>query len=188
MVETFGHICLVLEYCEGGELFDYIVDRGRVPEKDAKRLFREMVCAVSYIHSKGFAHRDLKPENMLLDGSNRIKLIDFGLCANWKPSSLAQSLKTCCGSPCYAAPELLSGHAYTGTAADVWSLGVILFAVLCGYLPFEGDNVRAITNKINKGLGELPDHLSEQSKDLIKKMLTVEPNKRITMQDVAVHA
>lgn len=187
MVETFGHICLVLEYCEGGELFDYIVDRGRVPETDARRLFREMVCAVAYIHSKGFAHRDLKPENMLLDGMNRIKLIDFGLCASWKPSGVAQSLKTCCGSPCYAAPELLAGHAYTGTAADVWSLGVILFAVLCGFLPFEGDSVRVITSKINKGLSELPEHLSSGSKNLIHKMLTAEPNRRFTMNDVASH-
>lgn len=146
-----------------------------------------MVCAVAHIHSKGYAHRDLKPENMLLDGMNRIKLIDFGLCASWKPSSVAQSLKTCCGSPCYAAPELLAGHAYTGTAADVWSLGVILFAVLCGFLPFEGDSVRAITSKINKGLSDLPEYLSAASKDLIRKMLTAEPNKRVTMNEVASH-
>ncbi|KAF2345306.1 Protein kinase domain, partial [Trinorchestia longiramus] len=109
VLETASKIYMVLEYCPGGELFDYIVERDRLEEEEARLFFRQIVSAVSYIHQMGYAHRDLKPENLLLDDDQRLKLIDFGLCAN-PAGGLAQHLATCCGSPAYAAPELVSGR------------------------------------------------------------------------------
>ena len=135
VIETETKIFMVLEYCPGGELFDYIVDRERLCESEARAFFRQIVAAVAYIHHSGYAHRDLKPENILIDEDQELKLIDFGLCAN--PSGgMGSVLETCCGSPAYAAPELVTGMSYLGSEADIWSMGVLLYALLCGFLPF----------------------------------------------------
>ncbi|NXJ81800.1 MELK kinase, partial [Trogon melanurus] len=131
VIETSRKIFMVLEYCPGGELFDYIISKDRLSEEEARVFFRQIVSAVAYVHSQGYTHRDLKPENLLIDEDHNLKLIDFGLCAKPK-GGLDYHLQTCCGSPAYAAPELVQGKAYIGSEADIWSMGVLLYAVLCG--------------------------------------------------------
>ncbi len=169
VIETEHKIFMVLEYCPGGELFDYIVDRDRLCESESRTFFRQIVSAVGYIHQSGYAHRDLKPginhwfllripgkrphtfppfpENILIDEDQQLKLIDFGLCARPK-GGMTQVLETCCGSPAYAAPELVTGQNYLGSEADIWSMGVLLYALLCGFLPFDDENISALYKKI----------------------------------------
>jgi len=134
VIETRETVCTIMEYCSGGEYFDLIARRRRIPESEAKIYFKQLISALKHIHSEGASHRDLKPENILLDGNSNIKIGDFGL------SCLAgdgKCLKTSCGSPNYAAPELLNGEPYDGCAADMWSTGVILYASIMGALPFD---------------------------------------------------
>ncbi|NXA43780.1 MELK kinase, partial [Eudromia elegans] len=131
VIETSKKIFMVLEYCPGGELFDYIISKDRLSEEEARVFFRQIVAAIAYVHSQGYAHRDLKPENLLIDDEQNLKLTDFGLCAKPK-GGLDYHLNTCCGSPAYAAPELIQGKAYIGSEADIWSMGVLLYALLCG--------------------------------------------------------
>ncbi|CAG5105741.1 Oidioi.mRNA.OKI2018_I69.chr1.g2411.t1.cds [Oikopleura dioica] len=173
-IETENKIFLVLEYCSGGELFDYIVEKDRLNEDEARQFFREICAAVAYMHSKGFAHRDLKPENILIDEDHRIKLIDFGLCAN-PDAGIDSALATCCGSPAYAAPELVSGRKYIGPEADVWSLGVLLYALLNGFLPFDDDNMPTLYKKIKSGKYDVPEWLSSDSTFLLAALLQVDP-------------
>eukprot|EP00058_Branchiostoma_floridae_P028251 XP_002613742.1 hypothetical protein BRAFLDRAFT_123883 [Branchiostoma floridae] len=186
VLETDTKIFMVLEYCPGGELFDYIVAKDRLPEEEARVFFRQIVSAVAYIHTEGYAHRDLKPENLLLDETHNLKLIDFGLCAKPK-GGMDHQLSTCCGSPAYAAPELIQGDEYLGAEADVWSMGVLLYALMCGFLPFDDDNVGALYRKIRKGQYEIPDWLSPQSVDLINVMLQVNPKLRINVKELLCH-
>ncbi|CAH1246799.1 MELK [Branchiostoma lanceolatum] len=186
VLETDTKIFMVLEYCPGGELFDYIVAKDRLPEEEARVFFRQIVSAVAYIHTEGYAHRDLKPENLLLDEAHNLKLIDFGLCAKPK-GGMDHQLSTCCGSPAYAAPELIQGDEYLGAEADVWSMGVLLYALMCGFLPFDDDNVGALYRKIRKGQYEIPDWLSPQSVDLINVMLQVNPKLRINVKELLCH-
>jgi len=186
LLETQRKIFLVLEYCSGGELFDYIVDKDKLDEREARQFFREICGAVAYMHSKGFAHRDLKPENILIDEDHRIKLIDFGLCAQ-PDNGLNSALATCCGSPAYAAPELVSGRKYMGPEADVWSLGVLLYALLNGFLPFDDDNLTILYRKIKQGKYETPEWLSQDSVFLMAQLLQVDPKKRITMTRLLRH-
>lgn len=129
-------------------------------------------------------HRDLKPENMLIDFDKGIKLVDFGLSNTYKSDEL---LKTACGSPCYAAPEMISGEKYKGTTVDVWSSGVVLFALLCGYLPFEDPETAELYKKILQADYELPEHISDEATDLIRRILTTDPDKRITIKDIKKH-
>ncbi|NXM63691.1 MELK kinase, partial [Illadopsis cleaveri] len=131
VIETPKKIFMVLEYCPGGELFDYIISKDHLSEEEARVFFRQIVSAIAYVHNQGYAHRDLKPENLLIDGEHNLKLIDFGLCAKPK-GGLDYHLNTCCGSPAYAAPELIQGKAYIGSEVDIWSMGVLLYALLCG--------------------------------------------------------
>uniref|UniRef100_A0A915I916 Protein kinase domain-containing protein n=1 Tax=Romanomermis culicivorax TaxID=13658 RepID=A0A915I916_ROMCU len=135
------------QYCTGGELFDYIVKKDRLPEPEARHFFRQIIAAVAFTHHKGYAHRDLKPENLLLTTELQLKLIDFGLCANPVKNKF---LETCCGSPAYAAPELIAGNAYCGNEADIWSMGVLLYALLCGFLPFEDECLPKMYQKIQR--------------------------------------
>ena len=146
-----------MEFASGGELFDYIVARGRVKERDACRLLHHILNGLDYCHRHNVIHRDLKPENLLLDEQKRIKIADFGLGNFSSPNSL---MKTACGSPCYAAPEMIAGKRYVGSAADLWSVGVILYAVLCGYLPFEDTNTGKLYDKILTGNYEIPSFIS----------------------------
>uniref|UniRef100_A0A8D0CI69 Maternal embryonic leucine zipper kinase n=1 Tax=Scleropages formosus TaxID=113540 RepID=A0A8D0CI69_SCLFO len=186
IIETPTKIFMVLEYCPGGELFDYIIAKDRLSEEETRVFFRQIVSALAYVHSQGYAHRDLKPENLLIDEDHNLKLIDFGLCAKPK-GGLGYELKTCCGSPAYAAPELIQGKAYIGSEADVWSMGVLLFALLCGYLPFDDDNCMALYRKIMRGNYDIPHWLSTGSILLLNQMLQVEPKLRITVRQLLGH-
>lgn len=186
VIETETMIYLVLEYCSGGELFDYIVESERLSEEEARHFFRQIVSAVAYIHSLGYAHRDLKPENLLLDENHNLKLIDFGLCAKPK-GGMTTSLETCCGSPAYAAPELVTGQEYIGSTVDIWSMGVLLYALLCGCLPFEDDNVAVLYRKIQMGEYDCPEWLSYSSTELLSEMMEVNPKRRIGITQLASH-
>lgn len=186
VIETEHKFYMMLEYCPEGELFDYIVSKDRLEEDEARIFFRQIVSAVAYIHSQGFAHRDLKPENLLLDEDQNMKLIDFGLCA--KPQGgMENHLYTCCGSPAYAAPELISGKEYLGSQADLWSMGILLYALLCGYLPFDDEKIPQLYKKIQNGKYENPPWLTEESKTLISRMLQVDPQKRVTIKQLMTH-
>ncbi|NWR81232.1 MELK kinase, partial [Centropus unirufus] len=175
-----------VQYCPGGELFDYIVSKDRLSEEEARVFFRQIVSAIAYVHSQGYAHRDLKPENMLIDEERNLKLIDFGLCAKPK-GGLDYHLSTCCGSPAYAAPELIQGKAYIGSEADIWSMGVLLYALLCGFLPFDDDNVMVLYQKIMRGKYFTPEWLSPSSTQLLNQMLQVDPKKRTTVKLLLSH-
>eukprot|EP00037_Helgoeca_nana_P028283 m.331083 g.331083 ORF g.331083 m.331083 type:complete len:631 (+) comp27723_c0_seq15:1146-3038(+) len=178
--ETETHVYMVLEYARGGELFDHIVARGRCSENETRGFFREIVTAVGYCHAHGIAHRDLKPENILLDHNRRIKLIDFGLVA--KPSALSTDLlTTCCGSTAYAAPELVRGEKYIGPKVDMWSLGILLYALLCGFLPFDDDSQQRTSELIERGRYEIPAWMSHEAEKLICKLLKHNPDHRLTM-------
>ncbi|KGL97496.1 Maternal embryonic leucine zipper kinase [Charadrius vociferus] len=186
VIETSKKMFMVLEYCPGGELFDYIISKDRLSEDEARVFFRQIVSAIAYVHSQGYAHRDLKPENLLIDEDHNLKLIDFGLCAKPK-GGLDYHLNTCCGSPAYAAPELIQGKAYIGSEADIWSMGVLLYALLCGFLPFDDNSLVAIYRKITRGKYSIPKWLSPGSTLLINQMLQVDPKKRITVKHLLNH-
>ena len=134
IIETPKQLFLIMEYVSGGELFDYIVKKQKLKEVEACKFFQQIICGIEYLHELGIVHRDLKPENLLLDYQRKIRLVDFGLSNTYKQG---ETLKTACGSPCYAAPEMIKGEAYFGSRVDIWSCGVILFAMVAGYLPFE---------------------------------------------------
>uniref|UniRef100_A0A1I8A8Q2 non-specific serine/threonine protein kinase n=1 Tax=Steinernema glaseri TaxID=37863 RepID=A0A1I8A8Q2_9BILA len=185
-IETDTKFYVVMEYCSGGELFDYIVKKNRLEESEARHFFRQLVQAIAYVHASGFAHRDLKPENLLLTDDLHLKLIDFGLCANPR-KGLNNSLSTCCGSPAYAAPELIQGLAYRGDEVDIWSMGVLLYTLLCGALPFEDNNMQTLYRKIIRGVYQEPEFLSTNSRNLLSSMLQVNPKKRITIKDLLLH-
>ncbi|XP_036711547.1 maternal embryonic leucine zipper kinase isoform X2 [Balaenoptera musculus] len=186
VIETANKIFMVLEYCPGGELFDYIISQDRLSEEETRVVFRQIVSAVAYVHSQGFAHRDLKPENLLFDEDHKLKLIDFGLCAKPKGNK-DYHLQTCCGSLAYAAPELIQGKSYLGSEADVWSMGILLYVLMCGFLPFDDDNVMALYKKIMRGKYEVPKWLSPSSILLLQQMLQVDPKKRISVKNLLNH-
>jgi BR serine/threonine kinase len=186
------HFYLVFEYAENGELFDYLHMRGKLEPAEAFSLFREIIDALEYLHSHGICHRDLKPENLLLDQFNHIKIADFGS-SRWMRNDLAN---TPCGSPHYVAPEVLTkvkcdGHLvsapYDGRIADIWSCGVILFALLAGRLPFHDDNISTLFGKIKGGHYEMPAEFPQQIEELINRMLTVDPTSRITISELKAH-
>merc|ERR1719253_480037 len=185
IVETTRQLYLLMEYASGGELFDYIVANARVKELEACKFFHQILTAVEKIHSMQVAHRDLKPENLLLDEHRNIKIVDFGLSNTFQDGAL---LKTACGSPCYAAPEMIAGKKYVPSLCDIWSCGVILFALICGYLPFEDQNTACLYKKILKGEYQAPNFLSDAARDLIRKMLTTDPTKRYQIVDIRQHA
>ncbi|RTG87305.1 maternal embryonic leucine zipper kinase [Schistosoma bovis] len=174
-----------MKYLPGGELFDYILQKEHLSEVEARVIFRQIVSAIGYIHSRGFAHRDLKPENILLDNDQNVRIIDFGLCAKGHNLSM---LNTFCGSFAYVAPEVLANKEYSGSAADIWSLGVILYALLCGRLPFDPTKPEELPQIIGKGLFAVPDGLSKTSKQLLNQMICVDPKKRIKMDELRRHA
>ncbi len=182
--ENDSHYLIIMEYCEGGELFNYIVEKQRLSENESAYFYYQIIQGVEYIHSQGIAHRDLKPENLLLDKNKKIKIIDFGL-SNYFDG--IQKLETPCGSPCYASPEMVGGNKYNGFFIDIWATGIILFAMLCGYLPFEDDNNDVLFKQILGGKIEYPNHLSEVSKDLLKKIIETDPEKRIKIEEIKEH-
>ena len=184
VIETPTEIFLVMEFVSGGELFDYIVTRGKLHEEEARRLFQQVISALAYCHHHGVVHRDLKPENLLISGDGSIKVADFGL-ANLMQDG--EFLRTSCGSPNYAAPEVISGCLYAGPEVDCWSAGVILYALLVGTLPFDDDVIFKLFKKIKAGSYPMPSHLSEDSRNLISQMLCVDPLKRITFSEIRRH-
>lgn len=157
VIDSPQHIFLITEFASGGELFDYIVSQGRVREREACWLFHQIINGCDYCHNGNIIHRDLKPENLLLDSNKCIKIVDFGLGNTFKMGAL---MKTACGSPCYAAPEMIAGKRYYGPAADMWSVGVILFALVCGYLPFDHPNTNTLYKKIMNGDYHCPRFIS----------------------------
>jgi 5'-AMP-activated protein kinase catalytic alpha subunit len=157
IIETPKQLYLIMEYVSGGELFDYIVKNHRVKEPMAVKFFHQITAGIEYLHKLNIVHRDLKPENMLLDADMNIKIVDFGLSNTYKDG---QTLKTACGSPCYAAPEMIAGKRYLGSQVDIWSSGVILFALICGYLPFEDPNTTQLYKKILNGDFNIPKYVS----------------------------
>ena len=184
IIETPKQLYLIMEYAPGGEVFNYIVAQTRVEEREACRFFQQLLSGVEYISGLGIAHRDLKPENLLLDHQRNIKIVDFGLSNTFKPGEL---LETACGSPCYAAPEMIAGKHYQGEKADIWSCGVILFAMVSGCLPFEDSNTAELSKKILSGDYQCPSHLSAPCKELIAHILTTDPEKRYTISDIRTH-
>lgn len=184
VIETKTDIFMVMEYVSGGELFDYIVSKGRLSEDEARKFFQQIISGVEYCHRFRVVHRDLKPENLLLDGDRSVKIADFGLSNMMHDGDF---LKTSCGSPNYAAPEVISGKLYAGPEVDVWSCGVILYALLCGRLPFDEDSIPALFRKIREGDYALPAHLSPGARDLISRILQVDPLKRISIDEIRAH-
>lgn len=180
VIMTRENIVMVLEYAEK-ELFDYIVQHGRFSEEKARRFFQQVVCALEYCHRHKIVHRDLKPENLLLDSDFNIKIADFGLSNIITDGNF---LKTSCGSPNYAAPEVISGKLYAGPEVDVWSCGVILYVLLCGRLPFDDDYIPALFKKIAAGRFTLPQYLTRGASDLIKRILVVNPVHRATIPEI----
>ncbi|KAI9276552.1 kinase-like domain-containing protein [Sporodiniella umbellata] len=180
VITTPLYTIMVIEYA-GKELFNYIVEKGKMSEEDARRFFQQIICAVEYCHRHKIVHRDLKPENLMLDANNNVKIADFGLSNFMKDGDF---LKTSCGSPNYAAPEVISGKLYAGPEVDVWSCGVILYVMLCGRLPFDDEYIPTLFKKINGGIYKMPSHLSSETKELLMSMLVVDPLKRITIQEI----
>lgn len=176
-----------MELVEGGELFDYLVSRGRLPEVEALRFFQQIIGGLAYCHSHLVCHRDLKPENLLLNPEhNQVKIADFGM-ANLQIQG--RLLQTSCGSPHYASPEVIRGVEYDGALADIWSCGVILYALLTGGLPFDDPDIKKLLAKVKTGVYVIPgrDVCSAQCQDLLARMLTVDPAHRIQMKDILRH-
>ncbi|KAJ3163572.1 hypothetical protein HDU86_000153 [Geranomyces michiganensis] len=185
VIETDTQIVLTMEHVQGGELFDYIVAQKRLKDRVARRLFRQIISALDYCHQSSIIHRDLKPENLLLDKNKDIKIIDFGFV---KLFDRQESLQTFCGSPFYASPEMILGKQYQGPEVDVWSMGVILFALLNGHLPFTDANTTELYRKIAQGIYETrTSYMSPDSADLIKRMLTVDASQRATIAEIRQH-
>ncbi|KAI9753340.1 MAG: hypothetical protein M4579_005198 [Chaenotheca gracillima] len=180
VITTPSEIIMVLEYA-GQELFEYLVTNGKINEESARRFFQQIICAVEYCHRHKIVHRDLKPENLLLDGSLNVKIADFGLSNIMTDGNF---LKTSCGSPNYAAPEVISGKLYAGPEVDVWSAGVILYVLLVGRLPFDDEYIPHLFKKIAQGTYTVPNYLSHGAVNLIRKMLVVNPVHRITVQEI----
>ncbi|XP_078348803.1 serine/threonine-protein kinase BRSK2-like [Oculina patagonica] len=184
--ESKKHLFLVLEHVSGGELFDYLVKRGRLPLGEARRFFAQMISAVDFCHKHCVCHRDLKPENLLLDKKMNIKVADFGM-ASLQVGDNAM-LETSCGSPHYACPEVIRGEKYDGRKADVWSCGVILYALLVGALPFDDENLRNLLKLVKRGHFSIPVFIPTDVQEMIRGMITVDPEKRITMEEVKKHS
>ncbi|OZJ02208.1 hypothetical protein BZG36_04713 [Bifiguratus adelaidae] len=182
-VAESSDLYLILEYVRGGELFEYLVQKGRLAEAEARHYFQQIIFGLDYCHQHLICHRDLKPENLLLDDKN-IKIADFGMASLQPQGSM---LETSCGSPHYASPEIVTGLPYNGAASDIWSCGIILYALLTGHLPFDDENIRQLLNKVKTGKYQMPMDISERAQDLIRRTLTLNPANRITMKAIQAH-
>ncbi|XP_077053188.1 MAP/microtubule affinity-regulating kinase 3a isoform X5 [Siphateles boraxobius] len=181
VIETEKTLFLVMEYASGGEVFDYLVAHGRMKEKEARAKFRQIVSAVQYCHQKHIVHRDLKAENLLLDADMNIKIADFGFSNEFM---VGNKLDTFCGSPPYAAPELFQGKKYDGPEVDVWSLGVILYTLVSGSLPFDGQNLKELRERVLRGKYRIPFYMSTDCENLLKRFLVLNPAKRGTLEQI----
>uniref|UniRef100_A0A2R8MSG5 non-specific serine/threonine protein kinase n=1 Tax=Callithrix jacchus TaxID=9483 RepID=A0A2R8MSG5_CALJA len=181
VIETEKTLYLIMEYASGGEVFDYLVAHGRMKEKEARAKFRQIVSAVQYCHQKRIVHRDLKAENLLLDADMNIKIADFGFSNEF---TVGSKLDTFCGSPPYAAPELFQGKKYDGPEVDVWSLGVILYTLVSGSLPFDGQNLKELRERVLRGKYRIPFYMSTDCENLLKRFLVLNPIKRGTLEQI----
>lgn len=181
-----NEVYIVIKYCQGGELFDYIVSHKRIKESEAKRLFAQLLSALEYCHARHVVHRDIKAENLLLDENRNLVVIDFGFTNTYARRD--PLLDTYCGSPAYAAPELVRRHEYSAPEADIWSAGVTLYAMVCGCLPFDDADLRSLYAMIREGrYRAFPSYLSDSLKDLLQRFLTVDPRRRITIEAAWAH-
>uniref|UniRef100_A0A673KZ68 non-specific serine/threonine protein kinase n=1 Tax=Sinocyclocheilus rhinocerous TaxID=307959 RepID=A0A673KZ68_9TELE len=181
VIETEKTLYLVMEYASGGEVFDYLVSHGRMKEKEGRAKFRQIVSAVHYCHQKNIVHRDLKAENLLLDADSNIKIADFGFSNEFK---LGSKLDTFCGSPPYAAPELFQGKKYDGPEVDIWSLGVILYTLVSGSLPFDGQNLKELRERVLRGKYRVPFYMSTDCESILRRFLVLNPTKRCTLEQI----
>jgi len=191
--DSSDKLYIVLELVTGGELFDRIVSKGSYSEKEASELMKQVLDALSYLHAKGIVHRDLKPENLLYASpapDAPIKLADFGLAKIVSSGGQSSVMHTTCGTPGYVAPEVLKNDGYD-KQVDAWSMGVILYILLCGFPPFHDDNQALLFEQIKNGKYDFPDpwwsNISDQAKDLVKKMMTVDPKARYSIDDCLKH-
>ena len=184
IIETESIIYLIQEYSSGKELSHYIQNRSRIEEKEICQLFQQIISGIEYIHKMGIAHRDLKPENILLTRANDIKIIDFGLSNIYTQGQL---LKTSCGSPYYAPPEMLQGKPYNGLYSDIYSCGIILYYMLTKKLPFNENKNTELYKKIIEGKYIMPNNISKDAQDLLKKIIKVKPEERIKIKDIKNH-
>ena len=189
VIEKDDKIYLIMEYNNGIELFDYIVKKKKLQEKEAFIFYQQIISGIEYLHKVKYIHRDIKPENILIKpDTKKLIIVDFGL-SNKFNNPKKNLFKSACGSPSYAAPEMLNGEKYRGPPVDIWSSGVVLYAMLCGYLPFEDENNNndELYDKICKGKFDIPNHVSEKAKDLINKILVTDPDKRLTISQIKNH-
>jgi serine/threonine protein kinase len=175
---------VIMEFCEGGELFQHVVNRGHLSEPDAKPFIHQILEALSYVHERGVCHRDLKPENLLLDSTGHVKISDFGLSRFVRRDGLVE---TPCGSPCYVSPECISGRPYDGRKSDLWSVGVITYALLTGQLPWTKRNQQQLFEQIRKGEFNVPAFLSAECRHFICALMTVDCNHRISIEAALAH-
>ncbi|KAH0154458.1 kinase-like protein, partial [Aureobasidium melanogenum] len=185
VIVTESLVWLVLEWCPGDELYNHLLEHGRMEENKVQKIFTQLVGAVSYVHSKSCVHRDLKLENILLDKHGNVKLVDFGFTREYQGTT--SYLQTWCGTVCYSAPEMLKGEKYAGEKVDVWSLGIILYALLCGELPFDEDDENDTKQRILKEDPKYPEYVPEGAKDLLSKLLSRRPLLRPPLADVLRH-
>jgi 5'-AMP-activated protein kinase catalytic alpha subunit len=184
VIETASYIYLIMEYIDGIELFEYIINNKRINEIESCHFYQQIISGIEYLEKLNIAHRDIKPENLIIDKNKRIKIIDFGLSNNYKTNQL---LSTACGSPFYAAPEMVKGNKYNGNKIDIWSSGIVLYAMLCGFLPFDDKDIDILYRKIMDGIFEIPAFLSEEAINLINHILEVDPNKRYNINEIKKH-
>ncbi|XP_003464014.1 serine/threonine-protein kinase SIK1 [Cavia porcellus] len=184
VMETKDMLYIVTEFAKNGEMFDYLTANGHLSEKEARRKFWQILSAVEYCHNHHIVHRDLKTENLLLDANMDVKLADFGFGNFYKPG---EPLSTWCGSPPYAAPEVFEGKEYEGPQLDIWSLGVVLYVLVCGSLPFDGPNLPTLRQRVLEGRFRIPFFMSQDCEMLIRRMLVVDPAKRITIAQIWQH-
>ncbi|KAM9032524.1 LOW QUALITY PROTEIN: serine/threonine-protein kinase SIK2 [Sarcophilus harrisii] len=184
VMETKSMLYLVTEYAKNGEIFDYLANHGRLNESEARRKFWQILSAVDYCHSRKIVHRDLKAENLLLDNNMNIKIADFGF-GNFFKSG--EPLATWCGSPPYAAPEVFEGQQYEGPQLDIWSMGVVLYVLVCGALPFDGPTLPILRQRVLEGRFRIPYFMSEECEHLIRRMLVLDPSKRLTIAQIKEH-
>ncbi|ORY01928.1 Pkinase-domain-containing protein [Basidiobolus meristosporus CBS 931.73] len=186
MVIRPHHYYLIMEYVSGGQMLDYIISHGRLKEKHARKFIRQICSAIDYCHRNSVVHRDLKIENILIANDGSIKIIDFGLSNLFSPRS---HLSTFCGSLYFAAPELLSAKAYTGPEVDIWSIGIVLYVLVCGKVPFDDQNQPALHAKIKRGHVDYPNWLSSDldCKHLLSRILVTNPSERANMSEILRH-
>ncbi|KAI9303684.1 hypothetical protein BJ944DRAFT_250481 [Cunninghamella echinulata] len=184
MVVLDPYYYMFMEYVDGGQLLDFIISHGKLKERHARRFSRQIISALDYCHRNSIVHRDLKIENILISSSGHIKIIDFGLSNLFSPKS---HLSTFCGSLYFAAPELLNAKAYTGPEVDIWSFGIVLYVLVCGKVPFDDQNMAALHEKIKRGVVDYPSYLSSECKNILSRMLVVNPSHRATTAEITIH-